>query len=509
MNKRWSAALVCLVAGATAGGYFLSPVLRGQAPAGHAIPKELTSYRDIVKKVLPAVVSIEARAPVHVPGRQPNFRGPGFNNPNVPEEFRRFLEEFGGPGGPFNQGPFGMNPDPSRRLGFGSGFVIDPDGIILTNNHVVAGAEEVTVEFLDGRKFTSRDFKADRKTDIAIVRLKGVKNLPHLVLGDSDQMEIGDRVLAVGAPFGLAGTVTHGIVSAKGRNGINLAMYEDFLQTDAAINPGNSGGPLVNLEGQAIGINAAIKSRSGGFQGVGLAVPSNVAKGIARALIKDGVVRRGYLGVQVRPLAADVAQRLSVPKDTGVVVGEVFEDTPAAKAGLKAGDVITSVGGKAIRDGRALQHLVANLPLKKPVDVAVVRDGKTLTVPVTIEEQPEEFGLAQAPGPQPPAPKQPEAIGVAKVGLELVDLNEELANQLGYKGNPKGALISRVEPGSVAAGAGLRRGMLITRVDQATVTSAASAREALDKASLQKGILLQVRSQQGGANFVLLQASGG
>src|SRR5207244_3025188 len=189
---------------------------------------------------------------------------------NNPEEFRRVFEEFGGPGVPFNQGPFGMNPDPTPRLGFGSGFVIDEGGIILTNNHVVAGAEEVTVEFLDGRKFTSRDFKADRKTDIAIIRLKGVKGLPHLVLGDSDRMEIGDRVLAVGAPFGLAGTVTHGIISAKGRNGINLAMYEDFLQTDAAINPGNSGGPLVNLEGHAIGMNTAIKSRSGGFQGIGL-----------------------------------------------------------------------------------------------------------------------------------------------------------------------------------------------------------------------------------------------
>jgi serine protease Do len=492
--KRWSVALVCVLAGATAGGFLLSPLLQGQAPNGPAIPKELTSYRDIVKRVLPAVVSLEARAPVQgprMPGRQP-----GFGNPNP----------FGGPGAP-GFPPFGMDPNPTPRQGFGSGFVIDPSGVILTNNHVVAGAREVVVEFLDGRKFTSRDIKTDRKTDIAIVRLKNVKDLPHLEFGDSDQMEIGDRVLAVGAPFGLAGTVTHGIISAKGRNGINLNMYEDFLQTDAAINPGNSGGPLVNLEGRVIGVDAAIKSRTGGFQGIGLAIPSNLARTIARSLVKDGVVRRGYLGVQIRDLPQVVAKRLGVPKGEGVLVGDVFEDTPASKAGLQEGDVITAVGGKAVKDGRILQHTVAGLPLKKPVDLKVFRDGKTLTVPVTIEEQPEEFGGGPLPGGRQPEDKQ-KGPGADPIGLETMDLTEALANELGYKEGLKGAVISRVEPGGAAANAGLRRGMLITRVDQAAVTSAASAREALGKGSLQKGILLQIRAPQGGTNFVLLQASG-
>jgi serine protease Do len=502
MNKRWSVIVVCLFAGASAGGYFLSPLLRGDGPPGAAIPMELTSYRDIVKKVLPAVVNIEARLAVRAPLRQPGGQPFGFGgNPDDP---RRFFGQPGGPGQPpFN--PFGMVPDQTPRNGFGSGFVIDPKGVILTNNHVVAGAHEVVVEFSDGRKFTSRDIKTDRKTDIAIIRLKGVKGLPYLELGDSDQMEIGDRVLAVGAPFGLAGTVTHGIISGKGRNGINLAMYEDFLQTDAAINPGNSGGPLVNLEGKAIGMSTAIKSRTGGFQGIGLAVTSNTARMISRALIKDGVVHRGYLGVNIRELARDVRERLGVAKGTGVLVGEVFDDTPASKAGLQAGDVITAIGGKAVRDGRALQHLVAVLPLKKAVDVTVLRDGKTQKIPVTIEEQPEEFGAGTSP-PQPPAPK--EAVGVDKVGLELVDLTEEVGTQLGYKGALKGAVIARVDPGSVSANAGLRRGMLITRVNSTTVTDAASAREALERASLAKGILLQVRAPQGGANFVLLQASG-
>src|SRR5439155_20441025 len=229
--------------------------------------------------------------------------------------------------------------------------------------------ETAIVQLLDGRKFTSKDIRSDRRTDVAIIVLdaKDVK-FPSLEFGDSDAMEIGDRVLAVGAPFGLAGSVTQGIISAKGRNGLNMNMYEDFLQTDAAINPGNSGGPLVSLDGKAIGINAAIKSRSGGFQGVGLAVASNLAKRVTAGLQKDGVVHRGYLGVQVTDLAPDVAQRLQLPKDTGVVVGEVLDNTPAAKAKLKAGDIITNINGEAVKDGRVLQNIVAGLPLSKAVE---------------------------------------------------------------------------------------------------------------------------------------------
>ncbi|MCI0458699.1 MAG: Do family serine endopeptidase [Gemmataceae bacterium] len=503
MKPRWSVALICLVAGSLAGGYFLNPVLHGQNPAVPAIPRELTSYRDIIKKVLPAVVSIDAKpAAAKAPARpQPgNPRQPRFNDPNVPEEFRRFFEEFG-------RSPLDLTPEELPRMAFGSGFVVDPSGIVLTNFHVVAGAAEVVVQLQDGRKFTSSDIKGDRKTDLAIVRLTGAKDLPWLDLGDSESMEMGDRVLAVGAPFGLAGSVTHGIISAKGRNGLNLTMYEDFLQTDAAINPGNSGGPLINLEGKVVGINTAIKSRSGGFQGVGLAVSSNLARNIMKALIKDGVVRRGYLGVQIRELEAAVAKRLGVPEGVGVVVGDVFEGTPAAKGGLQAGDVITSIAGKQLKDGRALQTIVAGLPLNKATAVTVFRDGKQQELAITIEEQPEEFGTTRAPAPRPQGQKQ-EALGVEKVGLEVSDLTDEAARELGYQANIKGALIARVEQGSVASAAGLRRGMLILRVDREAVASAAQAREALNRASLQRGILLQVRSPQGGTNFVLLQATG-
>ena len=283
--KRWSVAFVCLTAGALAGTYIAAPYLHGQNPAPNVppIPKELTSYRGIVERVLPAVVSIEARSKAtkvrqSLPKR--NIRPDGRPLPEefrrqIPEEFRRYFDE---KGQPFDDTPEG----PSPKLGFGSGFIVDPKGVILTNNHVVDGADQVTVELQDGRKFTSKDIKTDRKTDLAIVRIEiaTASRCPFLELGDSEQMEIGDRVLAVGAPFGLTGSVTHGIISAKGRNGLNMNMYEDFLQTDAAINPGNSGGPLVNLEGKVVGINSAIKSRSGGFQGVGLAIASNLAKNV-------------------------------------------------------------------------------------------------------------------------------------------------------------------------------------------------------------------------------------
>jgi serine protease Do len=335
--------------------------LHGQPNQPAALPRELTSYRDVVKRILPAVVSIETQGK---PGAKLNQR----DDPNLPEEFRR-------------------PPVDPNRLGFGSGFLADPSGVVVTNYHVVERAESAVVHLHDGRKFTSKNIRSDRRTDVAIILLdaKDVR-FPSLELGDSDAMEIGDRVLAVGAPFGLAGSVTQGIISAKGRNGLNMNMYEDFLQTDAAINPGNSGGPLINLEGKVVGINAAIKSKSGGFQGVGLAVASNLAKNAIQALRTDGFVKRGYLGAHIREL--DIAS-----KDTGVIVAEVFANTPAAKAGMKAGDIITAISGKAIKDGTELQRVVANLPLDKAFDFDVLRAGKTQRLTVVIEEQPADYGV--------------------------------------------------------------------------------------------------------------------
>jgi serine protease Do len=354
--KRWTVALFLVLTGMGFGGLMTRSYLQGQVQPPPVMPKELTSYRDIVKRVLPAVVSIEPRAR-------------------------------------------------AARLGFGSGVLVDPSGVVLTNHHVVDGASEVTVQLSDGRKFVSKDIKSDAKTDLAIVRIKPEGKLPFMEMGDSDAMEIGDRVLAVGSPFGLTGSVTHGIISGKGRS-LQMNLYEDFLQTDAAINPGNSGGPLISLEGKLIGINTAIKSRSGGFQGVGLAISSNLARNVMKKLETEGVVHRGYLGVQVRDLNDPaLVERLGLAKGTrGVIVTRTFEDTPATKGGIQEGDVVTAINGQPIDDGRELQRVVANLPLNKAAKMSVVRKGEMKTVAVVIEEQPSDLGSLTVPDPTRPTP---------------------------------------------------------------------------------------------------------
>jgi serine protease Do len=482
------------------GSFIAGPVLLGQNQAQNAtapaIPKELTSFRGVVKTVLPAVVSIEGRVKkVKASSQSPRRRVP-FDDQQLPEEFRRFFEDFN------RQMP---DVDESPVVGFGSGFIVDPKGVILTNYHVVNGADQVEVQLADGRKFLSRDIKGDRKSDLAIIRIDAKGQVPYLEMGDSDAMEIGDRVLAVGAPFGLTGSVTAGIVSAKGRNGLNVNMYEDFIQTDAAINPGNSGGPLVNLEGKVIGINSAIKTRTGGFQGVGLAIASNFARNIMKALQTEGVVHRGYLGIQMSDLTPEVANRLDLKDQAGVVVGKVFEGSPADKAGLQAGDIITSLGDKPIKDGKALQERILALPLHKPVEVTVVRDGKTKNLQVTIDEQPETFGTALAPRTRSPR-EQAASVNLSKLGLSVKDLTPEAAEQLGFKGTATGALISRVEPDGLAALAGLRPDMLITQVDKKPVKAAADVQQQVEKASLEKGILFKVQSAQGGVAYVVVKA---
>jgi serine protease Do len=373
------------------GGYGASRALVFADPQISGVPKELNSYRDIVKHVLPGVVSIEAKPKAQFSKTKlPTGGGSPFDNiPGLPDELRKELERM--PKQPFSS--------PGRA--FGSGFIVDPSGVILTNDHVIRGADEVTVILQDGRRFTSRDIKRDPRTDLAVVRIDAKESLPFLKLGDSDAMEIGDRVLAIGAPLGMTGTVTSGIISAKGRD-IHMNMYEDFLQTDAAINPGNSGGPLISLDGKVIGINAAIKSKTGGFQGVGLAVASNLCKTVVQALRSDGVVRRGYLGLFARDLTPQLAGQIGLGKLTGVLVDQVYNNTPASKAGIKTGDVITAINGKAVADTQGMQNLVVGLPLKKQTPVTVVRGGKVLTLQVTIEEQPDDFGTRRPDSPQEP-----------------------------------------------------------------------------------------------------------
>jgi serine protease Do len=508
--KRKSLVTACLAFAALLGIVIGGSVLKGQVKTSAApVPQEMTSYRDVVKKVLPAVVSIERRfKPIsrsqssHPKKQSPEtpkffkeFSTPGFPNGQIPDELRKFFEEF-------EKQPF-HSPESPHQHGFGSGFIIDPQGVIVTNHHVVAGADQVQIELRDGRKFVSKEIKSDPKTDLAIVRIETKEPLPHLSFGDGSKMEIGDPVLAVGAPFGLTGTVTHGIVSATGRN-LRMNMYEDFLQTDAAINPGNSGGPLVNLKGEVVGVNSAIKSRSGGFQGIGLAIASDMARNITQQLLKDGTVHRGYLGVSIKDLAPEVASRLGVDKRKAVLVAKVFPGSPAAKAGLKDGDVITALAGKPVENGRDLQSIVLGLPLNQAVGVTVNRDGEPKDLNVTVAEQPTEFGLTDSLARQEPkSEEQPSQLD--KLGIEVAELTPDLAKQLGYKEGAQGVVITQVQPDSPAADAGLHRGLLLVKVDKKHVNDISGVRDAIAKANSDKGVLLQVRNAEGATDIVLVK----
>lgn len=500
--KRWSISLLCLAAGLAVGFYLSGPALHsaGAADPSNAlttnVAKNFFSFSPIVKRVLPAVVSIETHytPPAKADRGAPRVRP--FESMQIPDELRRFFDD---------QGDLPETETPHHS--FGSGFVVDPKGVILTNYHVVAGAHEVEVTLDDGAHFLSSNIHGDPKTDLAIVRIKADHPLPYLEMGNSDAMNIGDFVLAVGAPFGLTETVTHGIVSAKGRHNLQMNMYEDFLQTDAPINPGNSGGPLINLSGQVIGINAAIKSRSGGFQGIGLAVASNLAKNIMDKLIRFGAVHRGFLGVSIQDLTPDVAKRLGLAGQHGVIVSQVFDDTPASKAGIKPGDIITSIDGKPVTNGRNLQTVVAGLPLNQPAEVTLFRNNEKQSVPVTILEQPADYGTT-ADNRRSVQPRQQNAEGVTvgSVGLQVTDLTPEIADTLGFKDNAQGVVVSRVTPDGAASDAGLVRGMLIMEVNKKPVTSARQFRDLVSHASLTKGVLLKVQTPRGNVTYVVLKA---
>ncbi|MBW2146189.1 MAG: DegQ family serine endoprotease [Deltaproteobacteria bacterium] len=364
-----------------------------------------------------------------------------------------------------------------RQQGLGSGFIVDKRGYILTNNHVVQDADEITVTLADRRTFDAKIIGTDPKSDLAVIKIEG-KDLPVAKLGDSDKIRVGEIVLAVGSPFGLMQTVTSGIISAKGRANVGIADYEDFIQTDAAINPGNSGGPLINLDGEVIGINAAIVTRSGGYQGIGFAIPINMAKIIMDDLIQRGKVTRGWLGVSIQEITDDLAKSFGLEKPQGVLVADVTEGSPADKAGIKRGDVVMGLAGKEIQDVAHLRNQVAALEPGQTVEISVIRDGKKKTMRVTI-------GTLSAPG-------LAVVDAVKKLGLEIQDLTPEIADRLGYEGQ-EGVLVTNVVPGSPGQLAGLERGDLIQEVNRMKVTDVDSFNQVLAKAIESKSVLFLVR----------------
>ncbi len=386
---------------------------------------------------------------------------------------------------------------------FGSGVIVDPSGIVLTNNHVVAGGGKIMVRLQDGREFKAVDIKTDPSSDLAVIRLKGAGNLPAAKLGNSDQVEIGDWVLALGQPFGLPGTVTAGIISAKGRAvNIQNTAQKDFLQTDAAINPGNSGGPLVNLDGEVIGINTAIASKVDpfqlqpvGYQGVGFSIPINRAKWVGEQLMTNGSVRRAYLGVKLQLMTPTLAEEFKVKPNQGVLVVEALAHAPADKAGVKTGNVIVGFAGKTISNAQQLQSLVEAVKPGTTESLAIVREGKPLTLQVQCDERPANYGTAGA------APEQkstdPETARFEKLGVQVQTVTPELAKQLKVKAE-HGVVITEVKPGSPADLAGLAAGSIIMEANHRSIKSVEDFRKAMEGRTLDKGILLLVRSAAGG-----------
>jgi len=471
-------ALVAVTAGVA--GSLLTPDSHAGPPpqkdAAHALSQ---TFREVARRIGPSVVGIEA---IHGADDSPaSFHGNRFS----PDDLWRFFE---------GRLPDGQGEDfsmPAPR-GQGTGVIVGADGTIATNNHVVEGAARLLVKLQDGRELRAELVGTDPDTDLAILKVDE-HDLPAVELGDSDALEPGDWVMAVGNPFGLDHSVTVGVVSAIGRSNVGVTTYEDFIQTDAAINPGNSGGPLVDLDGRVIGINTAIRSSAGGSDGIGFAIPSSTLKSVLPHLVADGRVTRGWLGLSIQDLTPALADSFGAKERTGALVAQVVEDTPAAEAGLRVGDIVVALDRKPIHRASELSQSVARLAPDTKVELEVVREGKPLTLTVMLAERPGDLTKDARPEAAPEhAP--------ARWGLELGRLPAELARQFDVE---QGALVRRVEPGSAAEDAGLRAGDVILSVGPQAVASAADASDALRASEHAKGVRLLVRSN-GGTRWVFL-----
>jgi serine protease Do len=440
------------------------------------------AFNMVAGHVKPAVVSVYSEKNMTL--TEPEFPFP-FGN----DLFRQF---FGG------QIP--QMPQPrefhGQRHGMGSGMILDKEGHILTNYHVVRDVDDIKVRLADKRTFEAELVGTDPKTDVAVIRIKGrvPDDLPTVTLGDSDVLQVGNLVLAVGAPFGLLQTVTEGIISATGRSDVGIVDYEDFLQTDAPINPGNSGGPLVNMRGEVVGMNSAIATSVGQFEGVGFAIPSNMIKAMLPKLVKGEKIVRGQLGVIIQELTKDLAKQFGLSEPKGVLVSQVNKDSAAEKAGIKDGDVVVRYDGNDITGVRQLRNLVANTLPGTKVKIGILRNGKAETLTATIGNQPGETAAASA---------EAGASLLSKLGLIVQTLTPDLAKQLGVEAE-KGVAITDVNESSVASLAGLQKGDVIVEADRQPVSGVDTLEQVLAKNKDKDQVLLRVK-RPGGSLFVVLQ----
>lgn len=447
------------------------------------------SFSDIIKKVTPAVVKIEVTGRAEPAAQFGDFNDQDLGEMNLPPAFRQFFEQRGFQGRGQSRGRVQL----PREHGSASGVIATPDGYILTNNHVVDHADKVEVTLHDGRKFTAKVVGTDPKSDLAVVKID-TTGLPAIAFADSSTAEVGDVVLAAGNPFGLGESVTLGMISAVGRATMGLD-YEDFIQTDAAINPGNSGGALVDAQGRLVGINTAIYSRGGGNDGVGFAIPANMARHVMNDLISGGKVDRGYLGVMIQDLTPALASEFKAPADTkGALVSDVPAKSPAAKAGLQSGDIITRVNNQPVKDARALKLAVANHKPGENATLQVLRDGAVQTLTATLAEQP---GAAKT---QPAKHNVGQSDEGTLNGLAVTDVNKNARQEYNIPTDVEGALITDVEQGSAAWEAGLRPGDVIQQIDRKPVSTAEDAVK-LTEAPATEATLVKVWSR-GGSRFV-------
>ena len=425
---------------------------------------QLPDFVVLAKKMKPIVVNVSTTQVSEAQGPQ-EFGNPFGEDDPFNDFWRRFF------GGPVPRGP-------QRQRSLGSGFIIDADGSILTNNHVVENAQKIVVKLADDQEYEAKVIGRDPKTDIAIIRINAKTNLTAAALGDSDRLEVGEWVVAIGNPFGLDSTVTSGIVSAKGRH-IGQGPYDNFIQTDASINPGNSGGPLINLKGEVIGINTAIFSRSGTNIGIGFAIPINLVKELLPQLRGKGKVTRGYLGVLIQKVTPDIAESLGMDKGYGALVANVSKDGPAERAGVKVGDVIVEFDGKEIRDSGDLPIIVARTPVDKKVRMKVLRDKKEVFLTVSVGELKEEEVAAAVPEK-------------GELGMTVQRLTPQMAESLGLE-KTDGVVVTAVEPGSAADEAGIRPRDVILEVDRKPIRNLDEYKKSIAGIRKGKGVLFLVR----------------